>query len=83
MKKGTEAPTRKTELDKIVTQLRAILRRETGDVVLAGNLLLKSRELSTNEHGAWQPWLAENFDLSYRTALRYVAAAEYVAQKQK
>jgi hypothetical protein len=36
MKKGkTKAPQRRTELDKIVMQLRAILRRETGDAVLA------------------------------------------------
>jgi hypothetical protein len=36
MKKGkTKAPQRRTELDKIVMQLRAILRRETSDAVLA------------------------------------------------
>jgi hypothetical protein len=36
--------------------------------------------LLADEHGQWMPWLAENFDLSYRTALRYVSAAEYVAK---
>lgn len=30
------------------------------------------------EHGEWQLWLADNFDLSYRTALRYCTAAEYL-----
>jgi hypothetical protein len=32
------------------------------------------------EHGEWQAWLAENFDLSLRTAQNYCAAAEYVAR---
>jgi hypothetical protein len=34
-------------------------------------------------HGEWQPWLAENFDLSLRTAQNYVAAAEYVARVKR
>jgi hypothetical protein len=75
----SKAPLRKTPLDRIVAQLRAMLRRQTTDVVLAGNLLIESRKHLA--HGEWQPWLAENFDLSYRTALNYVDAAEYVAQK--
>jgi hypothetical protein len=37
--------------------------------------------LLANEHGDWQDWLAENFDLSIRTAHNYCAAAEYVARK--
>ena len=80
MKKGkkTKASTRKTGLDRIVAQLRTMLRRETTDVILAGNLLIESRKHL--EHGEWQPWLVENFDLSLRTAQNYVAAAEYVAQ---
>ena len=31
-----------------------------------------------DEHGKWQPWLAKNFDLTCRTALHYVTAAEYI-----
>ena len=79
----TKALQRRTELDKIVAQLRTILRRETGDVVLVGNLLLKSRTLLANEHGKWLPWLEENFDLSLRTAQRYIAAAEYAARQMR
>jgi hypothetical protein len=79
--KKTKVPQRRTELDRIVTQLRAILRRETSDVVQAGNLLIKARKLFANEHGDWLPWLAENFDLSPRTAQRYIAAAEYVQKR--
>jgi len=79
--KKTKAPPRPTELDRIVTQLRAILRRRTSDVVKAGNLLIKARKLFAKEHGEWLAWLAENFDLSPRTAQRYVAAAEYVQKR--
>ena len=79
--KNTKAPQRPTELDRIVTQLRAILRRRTSDVVKAGNLLIKARKLFAKEHGEWLAWLAENFDLSPRTAQRYVAAAEYVQKR--
>ena len=55
------------------------MRRETTDVVLAGKLLIESRKHL--KHGEWQPWLAENFDLSYRTAVNYCDAAEYAEQK--
>jgi hypothetical protein len=79
--KKTKAPRSVTALDRIVTQLRTILRRRTGDVVRAGNLLIKARALFAKEHGEWLPWLADNFDLSPRTAQRYVAAAEYVQKR--
>ena len=77
MKKVKQRP---TELDQIITQLHTILRRETADVVLAGKLLIESRQHL--QHGEWQPWLAENFDLSYRTAVNYCDAAEYAERKQ-
>ena len=80
-KKTKKTPQRRTELDRIVTQLRTVLRRETSDVVLAGNLLIKSREFLS--HGEWLPWLKGNFDLSLRTAQRYVTAAEYVARQMR
>jgi hypothetical protein len=78
--KKTKAPQRPTKLDKIVTQLRGILRRQTTDIIRAGNLLLESRKFL--DHGEWQEWLAENFDLSYQTALNYMNAAKY-AKRQK
>ena len=66
-----------SELDVIVTQLRILLNRDTISVIEKGRLLLRSRELLADEHGQWMPWLAENFDMNYRTAVRYMAAAEY------
>jgi hypothetical protein len=79
--KKTKAPLRRTELDRIVVKLRPILHRQTTDVILAGQLLLESRELLADEHGQWMPWLAENFDLSYRTAVNYMSAAKYAARQ--
>jgi hypothetical protein len=81
--KRTKAPQRRTELDRIATQLRTMLRRDTASIIAQGKLLRRSRELLADEHGQWMPWLAENFDMSYRTAVRYVAAAEYVTRKGK
>jgi len=82
-KKKKKAPHRRTELDRIVKQLRTVLRRRTSDVVKAGNLLIKARKLFANKHGEWLAWLAENFDLSYQTALNYISAAEYVERKSQ
>src|SRR5262245_53161780 len=81
--KKTKAPQRRTELNRIVTQLRTMLRRDTISVIEKGKLLLRSRELLASEHGEWQEWLAKNFDLTYRTAVNYTNAAEYVARKGK
>jgi hypothetical protein len=61
--------------------LRTVLRRETTDIILIGNLLIEARRHL--DHGEWQPYLAENFDLSIRTAQNYFAAAEYVGRKKQ
>jgi len=76
-----KASERKTALDRIVKQLHTILRRRTSDVVQAGKLLIQARKQFANEHGKWLDWLVDNFDLSPRTAQRYVAAAEYVQKR--
>src|SRR5262245_27400621 len=72
-----KAPQR--ELDQIAAKLRSALQRQTKNIIEIGDLLIKSREHL--DHGEWQRWLAENFDLSYRSALRYEATAKYVARK--
>jgi len=76
--KKTKAPQRRTELDRIAAKLRTALSRETTNIIEIGKLLIESRKHL--EHGEWQSWLAENFDLSLRTAQNYYAAAEYVAR---
>ena len=80
-KKIKKIKVRKTALDRIVADLRAALSRETTNVVDVGNLLIESRDHL--QHGDWQAWLSENFDLGYRTAVHYVHAAEYVARKSE
>jgi hypothetical protein len=78
-----KAPDRKSELNRLTSRLRTALRRDTTNVILIGRLLLEIREELELEHGEWQDWLTEHFDLSYRTAAYYCAAAEYVARKSK
>jgi Protein of unknown function (DUF3102) len=72
---------RQTALDRLAAKLRTALRRETTNIIEIGNLLIESRKHL--EHGDWLPWLSRNFDLSFRTAQNYCAAAEYVARKSK
>jgi hypothetical protein len=80
--KKTKAPRRKTTaLDRLTAQLRTAFRRESANVIEIGKLLIESRKHL--EHGEWQVWLAKNFDLTYRTALNYTNAAEYVSRKLK
>jgi Protein of unknown function (DUF3102) len=80
--KKTKAPRRKTTaLDRITARLRTALRHKTENTILIGNILIEARE--ELQHGDWQSYLSENFDLSYRTAVRYVDAAEYVTRKSK
>jgi Protein of unknown function (DUF3102) len=78
-KKKTKARQRVSELDQIAAQLHTMLRRDTASVIEKGKLLLRSRELLADEHGQWMPWLEENFDMSYRSAINYCKAARYVA----
>lgn len=78
MKKAAE---RKTELDRLAARLRTALRRDAKNNIEIGNILIEIRKHL--QHGEWQPWLAENFDLSIRTAQNYLAAAEYVARKSE
>jgi len=58
MKKAKKTETQHTELDRIVTRLRMLLRRDTTSIIEKGKLLLRSRELLADEHGQWMPWLA-------------------------
>src|SRR5262249_21776298 len=69
-----------TELERIAARVHTALRSQTKNVIEIGKLLIESRKHL--EHGEWQSWLAENFDLSYHTARNYVTAAEYVARRK-
>jgi len=77
----TKTSPQRRKLNTIATKVRTILRRDTVHVVEIGKLLIQARGLLADEHGQWKPWLAKNFDMSYRTAVNYCSAAEYVARK--
>jgi hypothetical protein len=72
---------KKTKLDKIAEKLRRAFQAESKSIVDIGNLLINARELLEIEHGEWMTWLKDNFNLSYRTAMRYIGAADYCASK--
>jgi hypothetical protein len=78
-----KAPAHKTELVDLAVKLRLALGKQTQNIVEIGKLLIKIRESPELAHGKWQGWLKEHFDLSYRTAVNYCSAAEYVARKGK
>jgi DUF3102 family protein len=81
--KKSKVPERETALNRLAAKLRTALRRETTNTIEIGDILIESRKLFANGHGEWLPWLEENFDLSIRTAQRYIAAAEYAAHQMR
>jgi len=78
MRKTKKPARQRTKLDQIAAKVRTALRGQTKNVIEIGKLLNESREHL--EHGDWQAWLIENFDLSLRTAQNYCSAAEYVVR---
>lgn len=74
-------PNKSKALDGLAAKLRTALERETTNIIEIGDILIESRKLLANEHGEWLPWLEQNFDLSERTAQRYMSAAEYAARQ--
>ena len=66
-------------LEAIAADIRKSLKAEVADVIKVGELLAEARELL--QYGEWYAWLREQFSLSQRSALRYVAAYEFVAGK--
>jgi hypothetical protein len=68
-------------LDVITREIGIALRSETVCIIKSGTLLLEAKA-QINKHGAWLPWLEENFDLSLRTAQNYMQVAEFAAQKR-
>jgi hypothetical protein len=66
-------------LDVITTEIGISLRSETVCVIKSGELLIEAK--AQIKHGEWLPWLAHNFDLSERTARKYMAAAQYASNR--
>ena len=74
-----KASAQRTKLDDLADKLHVALRGETRSIIEAGKCLLEIR--AELKHGDLEDWLIENFDLSLRTAYRYISAAEYVLSK--
>lgn len=60
-------------------KLRAALGRETNNIIEIGKILRNCREAA--KHGTFLSWLANNFDLSERSAYNYIKASEYVERQ--
>ena len=71
----------KTALDRIAAEIHIVLRRGTKDVITIGKLLTESRKHL--KHGGWQNWLADNFDLGYRSAINYCQVPSTLHAKPK
>jgi len=78
--KKTKAAERETALDRLAAQLRAALRRESANFIEIGKLLIEIRKHVPR--GDWKTWPVKNANMSYRTALNYIDAAEYVERKK-
>jgi Protein of unknown function (DUF3102) len=65
-------------LESITGEIHAALKHQTANIMLVGALLVEANEHV--EHGKWLPWLQQEFDLSERTAHRYMKVARLVAK---
>jgi hypothetical protein len=68
------------DIELIVTELQAALKRETADIIIIGGLLIEAQEQL--DHGEWLPWLKENFGSTPRTAQNYMKAAKFAAKNE-
>jgi hypothetical protein len=66
------------DIELISEQLQAVMKREAGDIIAIGDLLLEAKDQL--DHGEWLPWLKNNFGSSTTTAENYMAAARLAAQ---
>jgi hypothetical protein len=62
-------------LEQLENKIHVALHRHTKSIIEIGQLLIQSHDLI--QYGEWTSWLKKNFDLSHRTATRYIAAARY------
>ncbi len=71
-----KAPAR--ELSVIAAEINTKLRGEVSGVLEIGALLLEAKRAAG--HGNWQTWLQGNFNLSERTAQKYIAAHRWASK---
>jgi len=59
---------------QIADEIRTLQKRSVGNAIHIGRLLTEGREAL--EHGAWYPWLRDEFAWSRQTADRYIGVYE-------
>ena len=77
MSKKSEAVAR--QLDVITEELRVAFYSEASSIANIGHLLIEAK--AQIKHGEWSLWLGHNFDLSDRTARKYMAVAEWASNR--
>jgi hypothetical protein len=76
---GKLGPREVAELESVAGRLRDRLRRTAAEVVAIGEDLIRAKSLLG--HGAFGPWLDQEFALSRRTAEQFMAAARRFGSK--
>jgi hypothetical protein len=66
-------------LDVITKELGIEFYAEASSIANIGALLIEAK--AQVKHGEWSLWLGNNFDLSDRTARKYMAVAEWASNR--
>ena len=77
-KKKTDDARVVPKLVKITSELHAIFKRGTEDVIQIGRLLRSAKK--EVGHGEFLPWLEKEFSLSDKSAERYMAAHKFITR---
>ena len=77
---GLPAPVA-TELQAVTARIKDRLTRQVSDIIETGRDLLDVK--SKLEHGQFESWLSFSFNMTVRTAQKYMRAAEWMADKSE
>ncbi len=69
------------ELQAVTSRIKDRLTRQVRDIIEIGRDLIEVK--AKLQHGQFESWLAQEFDLTDRTAQNYMRAAEYMADKSE
>ena len=69
------------ELEAVTTRIKQRLTRQVADIILTGRDLLEVK--SKLQHGQFEAWLNLSFNMTMRTAQKYMRASEWMADKSE
>ncbi len=69
------------ELQAVTNRIKERLTRQVADIIATGRDLIEVK--SKLEHGQFASWLNRSFNMTVRTAQKYMRAAEWVADKSE